>query len=1055
MDSFAEYLSHDAERPANSQVEHLELPVILTVHLIRHGHDGVNAARLDSRFEFPDRFDASRLPGGKGHYVLTCVIAHTGNPLFGHYLAFLLDVPANTWHEFNDDKVTEVAQSQAIDANFEGKRCAYLLVYVNEEELSSVFRPVRAEAVPETQIFSKEERRRSFPGQQNPSVSPGQGRAQRHAQFPQGTHSNPPRYLSHHMQSPRPMTSHLPVDTGQRTQIQSQIPLNPTLHNGGQTPCPQQLHANPPVRSPWQDRNRAIGFRSTLAPRYVPSQWEQNSLRDALPRFMECSDGQAHRAFFDEICGILGKLDDPNARAHWTRRAVRSWFHNNDPRPPKDIHPVTLKYGSPSLEASVAPPLPGGRFAKNPFGYQGVRPFDDSSPYVLLHVTKRCENEIRTKVGLGFDNDKGTLIAFLCSLPLGWLGCLRHSRAKNPEMKNKENEKDKEKEKEKEDDKDKDQGRFSWCLKISLPRSKKPKCIFKVYFNANFSAYSVYSGVLAWEVCVGAFFHSHETLLEDAHYGSPTAFYLPLRDSKDPLDSDHPFSVLGNRIYSDALKDHVDPVLLHIYSHEIPERLEARRARNQNFTHFLDALDELREKYHASITITATKTPGLRLHQMSESEWLSRLVCVFPHAVTMLNDNPNAVIGDGTFSILYPYILELLVVDVSNESLPIALCVTTAEDESSLQNLYDCTIEQLRLNNVDAGKLEHLPLISDQGKAFQAFAKNRKLNWKLCHRHIIQNFGPSSLIGSWVARILRCCSKAEYLREKKVIMSEISGTYPPDGPRPKKLNKLLMMLGDKEQKEKKKGSPLSRRRHWARWRRISSPTTSNSIESIHAKLNKLKHSREVFLRRLAKVMKYCADRYKHRNDKSRRKHRARNRFWSDKQGCWGEMMRNHRNRETAKFYEALNSNDSLGEENGKLGWRFPEHPNINAIRRFRELKINYVDFPDQLPESRWRPTRSAVYPDPLSVLFGEFDSDGEPFPAGSIDWDDGYVDTAWRITFSVRPMLSRHVPHDWSRIIVQVSAIGRELFGDAVGEVSTDVESAWRQLVYLRLGITP
>jgi hypothetical protein len=165
------------------------------------------------------------------------------------------------------------------------------------------------------------------------------------------------------------------------------------------------------------------------------------------------------------------------------------------------------------------------------------------------------------------------------------------------------------------------------------------------------------------------------------------------------------------------------------------------------------------------------------------------------------------------------------------------------------------------------------------------------------------------------------------------------------------------------------------------------------------------------------------------------------------------MMRHSRNQDKVRFYTALNSNENLGAENRRVNWKFPEHPKLHEIKCFEKLKVKYVDSPGQLPESRYGVKRLVVHPDPLSVLFGEFESDGQPFPAGFIDWDDGFVDIAWRITFSVRPMLSSHVLHDWSKIIVQVSAIGREIFGDAVGEVTPEIESAWRQCVYARLEI--
>jgi hypothetical protein len=177
--------------------------------------------------------------------------------------------------------------------------------------------------------------------------------------------------------------------------------------------------------------------------------------------------------------------------------------------------------------------------------------------------------------------------------------------------------------------------------------------------------------------------------------------------------------------------------------------------------------------------------------------------------------------------------------------------------------------------------LQRLPLVTDMGTALSAFVKHRQLDWKLCHRHIMQAVGPKSRVGHWVYRLLHCHCEETYHTEVAKINQEIEdlGGVKKFG---RNMGKLQVMLGNtiyeddeaakeaeaakedeaaKDDKKKKKKiakpSLLADMARWARWLRPGGvPTTSNALEGFHMSLNRDTRGLGCFFTRLPVVIEH-------------------------------------------------------------------------------------------------------------------------------------------------------------------------------------------------------
>jgi hypothetical protein len=170
--------------------------------------------------------------------------------------------------------------------------------------------------------------------------------------------------------------------------------------------------------------------------------------------------------------------------------------------------------------------------------------------------------------------------------------------------------------------------------------------------------------------------------------------------------------------------------------------------------------------------------------------------------------------------------------------------------------------------------LTKLPIVTDQGTALQAFVGHFNLEWKLCHRHIIESIGAKGRLTDYVCRILRCFSPEQYAATCETINEEMKGKEEAlkdmDG-----YQSLMRWLGKLHDNH-----PLAAIEHWALWLRLRCPRTTNSAEAVNGRLNKEKLNQKDFVDRVFGVGKHFLTRY---NSRFTWRDRAltRNRF-----KCW-------------------------------------------------------------------------------------------------------------------------------------------------------------------------
>jgi hypothetical protein len=187
-----------------------------------------------------------------------------------------------------------------------------------------------------------------------------------------------------------------------------------------------------------------------------------------------------------------------------------------------------------------------------------------------------------------------------------------------------------------------------------------------------------------------------------------------------------------------------------------------------------------------------------------------------------------------------------------------------------------------------------------------------------------------------------------------------------------------------------------------------------------------------------KVMNDCLKRYQNRNSPERKQHRASNRFWSLLDDPSSLMLLLSRNPGRKAFYENLNWNEELSRCNkSKIDWEFLTH-NLDMIKFPPDIDVKWMDTVPKLAKSRAPDSSFTTDPDTLAVLFGETGAANRSFPVVCLDTLNAFRDTAWMITFSIRPML--HCAN-WTMIIVKVSGIGSEL-----GLMKPDMVSAFDEI---------
>lgn len=166
---------------ARKGVRFTHLPPVLQLQLKRFEYDSVHDGmqKLNDRYEFPLELDLSGFvhapsddPQSDCRYALHSVLVHSGGASGGHYYAYVRPTCAGSdWFCFDDDHVTRVGASCAVEDNFGGgglfsradslppfapggffrggHSSAYMLVYVRIQDIPRVVCPHSEADIPD------------------------------------------------------------------------------------------------------------------------------------------------------------------------------------------------------------------------------------------------------------------------------------------------------------------------------------------------------------------------------------------------------------------------------------------------------------------------------------------------------------------------------------------------------------------------------------------------------------------------------------------------------------------------------------------------------------------------------------------------------------------------------------------------------------------------------------------------------------------------------------------------------------------------------------------
>ncbi|OII73582.1 uncharacterized protein cubi_03380 [Cryptosporidium ubiquitum] len=171
---------------AKKGVRFQRFPPVVQFHLKRFQFNiqSMDMVKLNDYFTFPEKLDLSSFvnhnnkseddqtqAGSAEKYILHTVVIHQGDVHSGHYYAYIRPKPDSDWFKFDDEKVTLVSSSTAIEDNFGGyeyevwdylgnpdsdipKRSkthsAYILVYVREDQAQDLLsEPIPQEVNPD------------------------------------------------------------------------------------------------------------------------------------------------------------------------------------------------------------------------------------------------------------------------------------------------------------------------------------------------------------------------------------------------------------------------------------------------------------------------------------------------------------------------------------------------------------------------------------------------------------------------------------------------------------------------------------------------------------------------------------------------------------------------------------------------------------------------------------------------------------------------------------------------------------------------------------------
>jgi hypothetical protein len=568
---------------------------------------------------------------------------------------------------------------------------------------------------------------------------------------------------------------------------------------------------------------------------------------------------------------------------------------------------------------------------------------------------------------------------------------------------------------------------------------------------------------------------------------------LTIRPSQLPpieFEKTHPIRRLANWVFDKRHCDGVDPDTKALFPGEIVNFLLQRQDREGTNSNYMESLNRILRDHQGLFKIYESTQPNTPMKRLGDRKYLFGLTYIFPHAFQLLKSRlGNCVMLDATFKAMKPYVLSILHLIIRGESIPIAFAVFPAENLDGYTRLYKDLIDMIEKRGASRQLLTALPLVSDQGAALKALAGTFSLQWKLCHRHLIENAGASSLHGDWVRRILECCTPLECRRAIEVIWHEFQLMDPTKRAQYQNSSScsLLKRMIYAFHFQCDRSVPvdwLGQLPHafepldvacWARWMRLGCPTTSNSAESIHSWLNK--HEDELknkgFFARLEVVIEQLSRRVDKRDTVKRLQNRYLQRILCGllAKVSWPVLADSP---DLALWDFNVRIGYALGDTIPLYAWSYPPFtPSESLGSNVERVPADHPPLPlSWAPVEQDRLARSrAAY---LGLLHLDYPSHKEPFqldkhtasndpipPAALANVpviNPWYTGAGWAIVRAVRCLTPENIwkraDHGWAAVIPLVFNTGHELqLAIPAGRLTGNHEAAWRSTVLKRLGL--
>ena len=210
---------------------------------------------------------------------------------------------------------------------------------------------------------------------------------------------------------------------------------------------------------------------------------------------------------------------------------------------------------------------------------------------------------------------------------------------------------------------------------------------------------------------------------------------------------------------------------------------------------------------------------------------------------------------DTSFFVLRPYVYCLAEAIIYNESVPFALSVGPTENKILYYQIYD-TIKQINKTVYD--HMISIPILSDEGSALIAFAKELSLVQYFCYHHLLNKFGSSQLSGI-VKGLLFSQTRDEFDELWMNQENRIKELLKSNPELAKKFCKLFITSYNSS--ENTLSHPqFNQQSLWVRGP-AHVPTCTNHSESSHMHLNKSACDTKLFSKRLTLIFNYMNNRY--------------------------------------------------------------------------------------------------------------------------------------------------------------------------------------------------